>query len=310
MCDPLEMLSRIGRLLDRDVFPRILNGGIVTPDDTALPNSNWAKEPQDEQQGQRRSATEPRAGAAGRKRQANRPGETGTPPPPVSECLQDQYESQLTAVQLAYPGAHIWRTQDGLWLRTESTLLPRIWRKAVFLTGIPFSSRHIVRSWGFWVGTPQAYPTWIGPRHTNFPDGSICAFDPSDGTWNHGDSLVVLLDLYTVWSLRQLHLLTFGRWPGRQRAHYVHERLAETLPGEYCGCGSNTLYSACCQSNDLAQNRLLAAIEYFGFGSRKPPRLVERFIREQKDPLGIKELLPLYEVDTKGRVHRTIINTE
>jgi len=119
----------------------------------------------------------------------------------------------------------------------------------------------------------------------------------------------VLLDLYTTWSLRQLHLQMFGRWPGRQRAHFLYERLTETVAGEHCGCGSNIPYSTCCQSDDLAKNRLAAAIEYFGFGSRKPPLWVEKFIREQENPPNLKDVLPFYEVDRKGQFYRTIITT-
>jgi hypothetical protein len=298
----LERLKKIGQQLDADIFPRVLNGGIVTPDDTASPNTNWAKEIQYEQQGQRRSATGPGTGTAGRQRQTHRSGETGPPPPLVGPSLQEQYESELTEVQLAYPGTRVWRHQDGLWLLSESTLLHGILPRAIFLTGIPFSRRHVVRSWGFWAGTPQSYPSWIGPRHTNFPDGSICAFEQKDGTWRLGDSLVGLLDLYTVWALRQLHLKVLGRWPGRQWAHFLYERLTETLPGEYCGCGSNALYECCCRPDDIRRPRVLAAIQYFSFGGRNPPTAIQQAIREQKKPPAIKELLPVYELSALGEV--------
>lgn len=296
----LERLKEIGHQFDNDIFPRVMNGGIVTPGGTAQPITIWAKETQDEQQRQRRSATGPWTGAAGRQRQADRPGEGSTTPPPVSTGLQDLYESELTAVQHAYPGTRVWRQKDGLWLLTESVLLPGIWQKAVFLTGIPFSRRHIVRSWGFWMGTPQNHPTWIGPRHTNFPDGSVCAFEPRDGTWNHGDSLVVLLDLYTLWALRQLHLKAYQRWPGRQVAHFVHERLTETRPTEYCGCGSNLPYENCCKPDDLKENRLLEAVRYLSFGGRNPPVTIQGFIRKQDVPPKLEDVLPTVQVTARG----------
>lgn len=300
MNESLEMLRQIGQNLDKDIFPRIMNGGIVTPDDTAPPIKSWAKEKEYEQQGQRRSETGPRTGTARGQGKADRPGEASTTPPLFSADLQALYESELTAVQQAYPGTRVLCQEEGLWLLTESILLAGHWQNAVFLTGIPFSRRHVVRSWGFWMGALLGHPTWIGPRHTNFPDGSVCAFEPTDGTWNLGDSLVVLLDIYTLWALRQLHLQVFQRWPGRQVAHFLHERLTETMPGEYCGCGSNLPYEDCCWLSDIRGNRLQGALQYAGFGGRNPPAAVLQFIREQDMPPRLDEVLPTYQITARG----------
>lgn len=296
MVMPLETLKTIGHQLDKDIFPRIMNGGIVTPGDTASIPSTWAKENDYERQGTRRSETRSWTGPAGRQRQTNRYRTPGAAAPSICTELRTHYEGELTAVHEAYPGTKVWHQQEGLWLITESTLLPGLWQNAVFLTGIPFDRTRTVRSWGFWVGTPLAYPAWIGPRHTNFPDGSICGFEPSDGTWNLGDPLLVLLDLYTLWALRHLHLQVFLRWPGRQVAHYVHERLTELKPTEYCGCGSDRLYSDCCQRNDLRSDRVLEAIKFFDFGGRTPPSSVITFIQTQDYPPKIIDLLPIVQM--------------
>lgn len=297
---PLERLRKIGYQLDEDIFPRIMKGGIVTPSEAAPSISTWAKEIQNEQQRQRRSETRPWTGAAGGKRQTDRRRTSSATAPFICTDLQTQYEGELTAVHEAYPGTRVWHKQDGLWLLTESLLLPGLWQKAVFLTGIPFSRRHTVRSWGFWMGTPLRFPTWIGPRHTNFPDGSICAFEPTDGTWNLGDSLLVLLDIYTLWAFRHLHLEVLQRWPGRQVAHFVYERLAEQKPTELCGCGSDRCYGDCCQAKDLRSNRILEAITFLNLGGRTPPDLVTKFIQKQDDPPQIQLLLPTFQVNARG----------
>jgi hypothetical protein len=287
-------LKEIGLQLDKDIFPRVKNGGIVTPDNTAVCISPWAEEKKDEKQGKSRPATRPWSGTTGGQRQTNRQRTSGSTPPTVCTEFHAQYEGELTAVREAYPGAKVWLQREGLWLLTESILLPGLWQKATFLTGIPFDRFRIVRSWGFWMGMPSLYPTWIGPRHTNMPDGSICAFEPTDGTWKLGDSLIILLDLYTLWALRHLHLQVFERWPGRQVAHYVHERLTEIKPTEYCGCGSNNKYSSCCRDTDLRSDRSMEAVKFFCDGGvRLPPKAVTTFIQLQEHPPNITDLLPI-----------------
>lgn len=287
-----SILKEIGQQLDKDIFPRIKNGGIVTPSEAAVPTTTWAKEKKNERQGTRRPETRPWTGPPRGQRPADRGGTPSSASPVICANLQAQYEDELTAIRGAYPGTRVWRQQEGLWLLNESTLLPGLWQRAVFLTGIPFDRTRLVRSWGFWMGTPLRYPIWIGPRHTNSPDGTICAFEPSDGTWNVGDSLLVLLDLYTLWALRHLHLQVFQRWPGRQVAHYVHERLRELKPTEYCGCGSDQLYGVCCQEKDIRSNRILEAMKFYnnGGGVRTPPDAITNFIRVQDNPPELKDL--------------------
>jgi hypothetical protein len=178
-------------------------------------------------------------------------------------------------------------------LLNQSALLSGLRQNAIFLTGACFA-RGMVRSWGFW-GDPLAAPVWIGPRHTNFPDGSICAFEPRDGTWIFGDSLVLLLDLYTVWTLRQLHLQVLGRWPGYQAVAHPYERILELREDEYCGCGrTDRLYGECCRDKDLGRNRIADAVSFFFFSGgrlREPPEAIVQFAREARHPPKISDLL-------------------
>jgi len=167
---PLAILKEIGHQLDENIFPRIMNGGIVTPSEATVRTSPWAEEIKNERQGTRRPETRPWTWPARGQRQTNRGGTPGTTPSSICPELKAQYEGELTAIHEAYPGTRVWHKTEGIWLLTESTLLPGLWQKAVFLTGIPFARTRIVRSWGFWMGIPLRYPSWIGPRHTNMPD--------------------------------------------------------------------------------------------------------------------------------------------
>jgi hypothetical protein len=130
------------------------------------------------------------------------------------------------------------------------------------------------RSWGFWF-----QGCWIGPRHTNFPDGSICCFNFGDGTWFVGESLVALLDMNTVWAIRHLHLRFFGRWPGRQVAHYPYERTLELHDDELCGCGSSNRYAECCKPADSKCDQVREAVSFAMMGPlRSPPDAVRQFL--------------------------------
>lgn len=287
------MLREIGRQLDRSIFPQVINGGIVMPIENAVPISILGKEKTNEREGKRRPETRSRTGTTRRQRQASGSGSASQATSLVCPDLRAKYEAELEAVHEAYPHTRIWYQEEGLWLLTESSLLPGLWQKAIFLTGIPFIRTLTVRSWGFWFGIPMRQPTGIGPRHTN-SDGSVCAFEQSDGTWVAGDSIVELLDLYTLWGLRHLHLQLFGRWPGHQVVHRPYERIMELKEDEYCGCGeSDKRYGECCREKDLARDQIADAAEFgFSYSSlRKCPDSVTSFIREWKEVPSLSALL-------------------
>ena len=289
-----QVLQEIGRQLDRNIFPRVKNGGVVMPSETAGPSSTMGVEnSNDKTSRQRRPEAGSWKGTAGRQGSARGPRPSRETAPVVGTDPQAKYKDELVAVHEAYPGAQVWHREEGLWLLTESNLLPELQQAATFLTGISFA-RTAVRSWGFWkdgfVGA-----TWIGPRHTNFPDGSVCAFEPADETWVFGDPTIELLDLYTVWALRHLHLQIFGRWPGPQAIHRPYERILELREDEYCGCGkSGKLYGECCREKDLARDRIADAIDFLRHASdgvREPPISVARFVRGQKELPRLAELI-------------------
>lgn len=189
-----------------------------------------------------------------------------------------------------------------MWLLVKSEVLKDLTREATFLVALPDRRDLLAKAWGFWT-SPGAAPRWIGPRHTNFHDGSVCAFAPQDNVWAPGDDVRTLLDLYSVWALRQLYLEILGLWPGKQYtllgtnpALEAHYRLSECDPLELCGCGSETLaYAECCLSKDQKWNRL-QLIDLFmatmpgGFASRRPPLKVVEFLEGRQDIPTIKDV--------------------
>ena len=227
-------------------------------------------------------------------RPTGRQGPSYQTTPIIITDIQTTYESELDEVFHAYPKTQVWRQSEGLLLLVESGLLTDLHQTALFLVAIPYAQRSIVRGWGFWVGS--IYINWFGPRHTNFPDGSICAFEPSDKTWVKGDSIIELLDLYSLWAVRHLHLKTFGRWPGRQAVHFPYERVLEFRADEYCGCNnSDKLYGACCSAKDHSSSLVSNAIDFTikcNDGIRQPPSAVVKLIHERKNPPLISDILP------------------
>lgn len=271
-------LEAIGRELDQGGCPRVGKRGVVMASQGPESSATTREDRDDVRPRPRRSEPGSGEGPAGREGASGGQGSAGrqepsdTPPPFVGAGIGAQYEAELNAVQTAYPGTSIWRQDGGFWLLSESVLLPGLGQSAVFLTGIS-PQKKAVKSWGFWRYGCIDH-RWIGPRHTNFPDGSVCAFEPRDETWVFGDPLVDLLDLYSLWALRHLHLNLIGRWPGPQAVSHPYERLMELREDELCGCGTYvTPYGACCAPKDRSLNRIRVAVNFLARvdSNRAPP---------------------------------------
>lgn len=274
---PHQTLRLIGEQLDGNVFPVIGVGGIVRPTKPLGRSGHFNKAYDYEKQRSRRPSTKSGQGPTRGQRT------TSTTTSVLCNSLGEKYGAQQTKIELAYPGAQFIWLSDGFWLRTESHLTPECTCSAVIVSYIPFSNCP-PRSWAFW-----SNGEWIGPRHTNFPDGSICSFEPSDLTWRTGDSVVALLDLHTLWVARQLHLREFGWWPGSQCVRHAHERLTELKPSELCGCDNFDLkkYVHCCMKSDLRRDRVQLAINFMlthNGGRRHPPSSVRRLYQVFKAP--------------------------
>ena len=288
-----HVLHQIGRQLDSNVFPRVRRGGIVVPSEQTAHPSKLGKETPNVRSKQRRPEARPWTRTSERQRKTGRSGQACEATSLLGTDILEKYRNEVAIVHEAYPNPRYWCQREGLWLLTESSLLVGLTNKAVFLTGIACSDVMVVRSWGFWGGMLGG-PTWIGPRHTNFPDGSICAFEPTDQTWMFGDPIVELLDLYSLWAVRHLHLEVFGRWPGYQAVHFPYERVLELKEDEFCGCGGPArLYRDCCRDTDHDRNQVADAVRFniITGGTREPPEVVVRFIHERNEPPCLMSLL-------------------
>jgi hypothetical protein len=197
-------------------------------------------------------------------------------------------------VQGAYPGATLTPVEHGVWLSVRSKLLAGLGREAIFLIALPDHPNVEPRGWAFWDQGGEI--EWIGDRHTNFFDGSVCAYGTTDSAWWTGGDLRTLLDLYTVWALRHLHLAVFGRWAGRQHAlldpagrPMPYYRLVEFNDGELCSCDSGASYGKCCKPGDLTHNFLTVMRQFQalhqgrGIHDRRPPELIVRYCRDGGD---------------------------
>lgn len=268
-------LGFIGGLLDSNIFPCIKNGGIVAPSTQCGTSKFMLGEKSDnEQQRQRRSTTQ--SWQRNTREQGTPSGsrQTSNTAQIVSSDIQQKYLSEMSVVIEAYPSTHIWTEENGIWLVTNSALLDGSNLSATFLVCLPNDLTKFPKAWAFWNGL-----SWIGERHTNFPDGSICAFEPSDRTWTPSEPLINLLDLYTLWAFKHYYLKEFGKWPGYQVAHIAYERHLEFSDDEFCGCNNfNKKYKDCCKLKDRDMNLLKNGIHFSIYGKRSPPKSIFDFM--------------------------------
>jgi hypothetical protein len=266
------MLAAIGRSMDRDAYPEVMDGGYVRLGDTRsplLPPPSNARTQSVRFQG-RSQAGQGQGPAAGQgKTAASAPeGSSGDAAPFFREGqLTKRGRRELEGVGRAYE----------LLVRSAPNRTRVFWRaglvegltdRAHFLTDLSTSDgRTTIATWGWW-----DHGIRIGPRHTNY-DGSACVFEARDLSWTHSSPLLDLFDMTTVWAVRHLHLRRLGTWPGRQILHTAFERLTETMPGELCGCGELRTYAACCEENDRTQCPIEVARRFAAFTGGKTRRL-------------------------------------
>lgn len=283
-----QLLWQIGRDLDRGVFPQVWNGGLVLPSGHPLPLQSLGGEHFHDRSiatfrtgPEQEPATWAGARAPGIEQtwasSAPGNGPSGTAPPFPCPDGGPELSRQLQELALAYPGTRVWSQDRGFWLCVPAAILPELGRSACFVLQIQPTSPEKVRAWGFW-RAGRVGATWIGPRHTNYLDGSICAFEKDAGTWTFGDSLVALLDILSVWAIRQLYVESFGCWPGPQASSYPYERLIEFQDTEHCGCAKpKGRYSQCCKPRDLSYKPLAIACAHItlsGWRIRQAPPVI------------------------------------
>ena len=294
------MLQQVGTALDEHRPVRVHIHGLVALEQK-FPIATSAEENGDERQGKRRSTARSRKGAARRKGPPRGSRKAAAAPRIGGDILRAAYEGQVTCVAEAYPTLQTFPDDDGMWLLATSSIIPDLAREAIFLVALPYRRGLGPVAWAFWTAQGQSW--WIGPRHTNYQNGSICAFSEDDGAWCDGGDIRTLLDLYSLWALRHLHLEVFGRWPGKQyslrsadprvEAYY---RQTQCEDDELCGCGSETRrYADCCKPSDLQWNffELMSLFRnQVGGDLRKPPPPIAGFIESRSALPRITDIHP------------------
>lgn len=266
----MKKLSQLGTAIDIDRQFQVFDEGVV-----GIINAEPEKENGSERQGTRGPPAGSREGSSG---PWWSPGEAGT----RLRQLQQQQVVQLAGLSelfKAYSGQII-EGDHGLWIIVKSYPLGTDGPQATFVIAYPFSFAIQPRGWAFW--KLGSFPKWIGPRHTNFPDASICAFGPGD--WERKDGLVSLVDFYSTWLIRQLYFQEFGRWPGRQHGLTALYRRTEFSSDEWCGCGRAKRYGECCFEADALVSEEDARTEHkrimgADYTERRPPPSLIKFVR-------------------------------
>lgn len=297
----LELLEKISRDLDDDIYPVVHDGGIVEPGQSHSRIQELGEEMIYGKQTARGSAAGKGERSTGRQRPPGRPPTTGSrstysTASILSELgLRAEAAADLEGVARTYPQVEFRATPDLVWLLNWIKPIRGLEETALLVTAYPLDATYDIVSWAWW----GPVLIWIGPRHTNYNlSGSICSFEPDDRTWRRGQPLSNLLDLHVVWIIRHLFMRRFGRWPGRQFFHTPWERLNEQRPGELCGgCDSGRKYEECCRPLDEAidpVDRLLSFTRRVdGKRERRPPKAVREFV------YGCRKLPP-YLGDLKG----------
>jgi hypothetical protein len=297
--DERNELQRIGDALDRRETVEVLPPGVI-----ALEGDCQNAQQQEIGNEQRQRTRRPAAGS--RQRPQGRKGSPGRSRAQVARprvgSVRAAYQRQLDDVRHYFPDLSLLPDEQGLWLLARAPVLDWLEREAIFLIALPDTSNLQVRGWAFWDFGDRI--SWIGPRHTNLFDGSVCAFAQSDGVWKDGGDLRTLVGLFTLWAFRHLHLEKEDRWPGKQYAlldaygsPHPYYRRVEFKPEELCSCDNGKRYGDCCKPADDSCNLNLARRHFESqvggpLSLRHPPTSVIEFITQGGDLPPMKSVHP------------------
>lgn len=198
-----------------------------------------------------------------------------------SGSLGEHYRLSQDAVIQRYNAEFI-AAGAGLWVIAPSSPLGADGPQFHLAVALPYAKAKKPAAWAF--SKLGSFPKLVGPRHTNFPDHSICAYGPNDGAWDPSDGIRPLLNLYSTWLFRHLYLAEKKVWPGRQWGASALYRRTEFHPEEWCGCGRSNRYKDCCMTADLLVPDDLARTQHFEalgshYSARKPPKEIMYFAR-------------------------------
>lgn len=220
-------------------------------------------------------------GPSGRQGAAGQSGAAAAPEPSGEDRfaeLRSMYFEAMAEVREFYPDLRVIEVQDGIWVVTK--ILPigcdgPNFSVCLFLHDSKFFDH---KAFAF-VGNGRTGKS-VGPRHTNFPDASICSHIADDGVWHPGQSPLILLNLYAEWLICQLFHALEGTWPGRQSGLDATYRVIEFHDAEWCDCGSGLRYGQCHRDIDeKAVTLLKLSGRYVPLAPRQVPVSIVRFAK-------------------------------
>lgn len=183
----INLLAEIGQFVHAGGRPFVFNGGQVGTMQCE------SKEEENEYQSRpSRSATWTRKGQrAGPRSRASTTGNSFR-----SAALEAAYGAELRILVRHYK-AVTFESGSGFWAVVKVKPFGVNGPQSHLLIAVPGDRLIHPKGWAFKsVGTqPRPFPL----KHTNFPDASICAFDPRSGVWDAGDGLLELVDHYAIW---------------------------------------------------------------------------------------------------------------
>lgn len=285
----MALLLDIGECLETGVPLRAYDGGRILPDHAPVDFINQLgdrRNSNDKGKRARGSSAGPGRGSSGWKGPAHRPGPPAPDAPHLGgEDLTEVARQQVGEVQQSYRSARVWTSPDAFWVSAIIEPIDDEPIGAYLATRYPIASTELVQSWAWWT-----HGIWIGPRHTNYSDGSICSFDLRQRTWDRSRPLRDLWDLHSLWVARHMYLRRYRRWPGPQHVGTPMERYFEQAPDELCGCDSQSSlrYRQCCLSSDAEFVKSLPEFARRRPRRRSPPRAVIAYL------FGARHVAPAY----------------
>lgn len=237
----LKRLEEVGRHIHAGGQPFVFDGGRV-----GLSQCDY----EDNEDEQRQAAFRPpaRSREGQRARSGPRAGARSYSDAFSSGALEAAFGTEFRVLVRQYKAVKF-EEKDGFWVVIKAKPFGFDGPQAHILLAVPSDRSILPKAWAFEaVGTqPRAFP----PKHTNFPDGSICAFDPKRNVWNSSHGLLALVDHYAVWLVKSWHRTILGWWPGGQDGVCAFYRRREFVPNELCGCGSGVAYGLCHRQADI-----------------------------------------------------------
>ena len=247
-------------------LPPIAGSGlIVLADQKPLDHNGQGKEDCDHADRQGEGSEEARPSARSRARPSGQAAAPGSP----AHALGDRVsrELQLDELSESYADVSVFgSSSSAVWVRVPILVFNTL-REPVYLS-LEVPREPTPRTWRYSALVPRQAVTHVfvpdvrawaatgsGFRirsHHEYSDGSICAYMQGEWVWGV-HPLLELVDWYSYWVAKSIHLQLFDEWPGPQHCPALMH-LRRNAVNECCHCGASTLWASCHRPSDLMRD--------------------------------------------------------